>query len=256
VDRELEQRILGRKWFYRFVLPGGAVTETYIPDEVIGIHTTRERMTFQALDPIFAGRWDTVSCIDLACHEGYFANKLAERGCERVLGIDARAQHVEHANLIRDACGRGNLTFQVGDVTGLDPRRLGTFDVVLMYGLLYHLENPIGAIRQARALTGRVCLIETQVAPNLSGVTDWGSYRTTMPILGCFAMVDETAEIGAQNMETNLTAISLFPSLEALLWVMRAVGFTHVEVVQPPPDAYEQLATGKRVIVAGYVDTA
>jgi len=126
-----------------------------------------------------------------------------------VLGIDARVDHIEHANLIRSVFGRTNLTFQTGDVNGLDPAHVGTFDIVLMYGLIYHLENPIGAIRLARALARRVCLIETQVAPNLSGWLDWGTYRTTKPMLGCFAIIDETEELTEQNAEANLTSVSL-----------------------------------------------
>src|SRR5262249_43019568 len=149
----LEEQILGRKWFYHFKLPGGAVTETYLPEDVTPIHTTREQMLFQVLDPIFHGRWHTVTCVDLACHQGYFSQKLAEKGCRHVLGLDARPQHIEDAELIRAAYGRENLTFRVGSVTELDPARLGTFDVVLMFGLLYHLENPLGAVKLARALT-------------------------------------------------------------------------------------------------------
>ena len=44
------------------------------------------------------------------------------------------------------------------------------------------------------------------------------------------------------------------PSLEALLWIMRKIGFSRVEVLPPPDDAYEQLRYGKRVMVAGFVD--
>ena len=45
-----------------------------------------------------------------------------------------------------------------------------------MLGLLYHVENPVGALRLARALTRRACVIETQVTPNMTGVVDWGAY--------------------------------------------------------------------------------
>ncbi len=48
-------------------------------------------------------------------------------------------------------------------------------------------------------------------------------------------------------------AISLFPDINTLLYLMRAVGFDRVEVVQPSP-LNEQLANGKRAMVAGWVD--
>jgi hypothetical protein len=37
---------------------------------------------------------------------------------------------------------------------------------------------------------------------------------------------------------------------------LKSVGFTRVEVGPPPPDAYEQLAYGKRVVVAAFVEPA
>jgi tRNA (mo5U34)-methyltransferase len=38
---------------------------------------------------------------------------------------------------------------------------LGSFDVVLFLGVLYHLENPLGALRRVAALTEEVALIRT-----------------------------------------------------------------------------------------------
>jgi 2-polyprenyl-3-methyl-5-hydroxy-6-metoxy-1,4-benzoquinol methylase len=39
----------------------------------------------------------------------------------------------------------------------------GAFEVVLCLGLVCHFENPIGAIRMARALDHGVCVIESQL---------------------------------------------------------------------------------------------
>jgi ubiquinone/menaquinone biosynthesis C-methylase UbiE len=248
---DAERKVLEKKWFYRFRLPSGRVTETYIPPEVLKIHDTRLEMMFAALDPLFRGRWADVTCLDVACHEGFFSLHLADKGCRKVLGVDAREEHVRDARLIGKAYGRGNLEFRHGDVRRMDPKDLGTFDVVLMFGLLYHLENPIGALVLAKALTGRVCLLETQVAPNLTGLTDCGHYQWQKEMHGSFAIVDETEELA--NPESSVSGISLYPSKEGLLWVMRKLGFARVEVLPPPEGAYEQLAAGKRIMVAAYV---
>lgn len=250
---DLESRILARKWFYRFRLPSGAFTETHLPEDVASIHLTRERMLFQVLDPIFDGRWDDVTCVDLACHEGYFSNLLAEKGCRSILGIDERAEHIEHAELIRAVHDRKNLAFRAGNVDTIDPAKLGSFDVVLMYGLLYHLENPVGAIRLARALARRICLVETQVAPGLTGPIEWGSAQWTKNVAGSFAVIEEADSEHVQTVPGAMPVV-LVPSLEALLYVMRCAGFSRVEVVTPPANAYEQFVRGKRVVVAGYVD--
>jgi len=105
-----------------------------------------------------------------------------------------------------------------------------------------------------RTHTRRALLVETQIAPGLSGQIDWGSYRWTKQMHGAFAVIDETDEIAINNHEANTVPISLVPSLDALCHVMRAVGFARVDILRPPEGAHEQLASGKRVVVAGYVE--
>jgi tRNA (mo5U34)-methyltransferase len=83
-------------------------------------------------------------------------------------------------------------------------------------------------------------------------VMDWGKSTVSKEILGCLAIVDESSELAAQNNEANITPITLVPSLSGLLWLLKAVGFKDTQVITPPFDAYEQLASGKRVIVAAY----
>ena len=249
IKTELETAILTRQWFYRFRLPSGRMTETYLPEDVLKIHETREQMMMQVLSAEFAEGWENLRCADLACHEGFFAHKLALKGCKEIVGVDARSEHIEHANLIRKVFGHENLSFSVGDIQKLDMEGFGRFDVTLLFGILYHLENIVGALRVAQAITKGVCLIETQIAPNLSGITDWGSYKFNKEIIGCLAIVDESGELEGDNKEANTTAITLFPSLPALLWLLKAVGFKHTEIISPPVDAYEQLASGKRVMV-------
>ena len=50
-----------------------------------------------------------------------------------------------------------------------------------MLGLIYHLENPVGALRVAHALTRRICLVETQIVPGMTGMVDYGSFRFVRP---------------------------------------------------------------------------
>jgi hypothetical protein len=54
------------------------------------------------------------------------------------------------------------------DIEEARAAEIGTHDVTLMLGLLYHLENPVRALRLARAVTRRVLVIESQVVPHLS----------------------------------------------------------------------------------------
>lgn len=253
VNTELEEKILSRQWFYRFHLPGGKITDCYLPEYAQPIHTTRERMMNDFLDRELGNTIGNLTCIDLACHEGFFSHKLASRGFKKVVGVDARSEHIENANLIKEVYGHHNLSFQTGDIQTLKGEELGKFDVTLLFGILYHLENVVGALRLAQSITGKVCLMETQIVPNMTGVIDWGSYKFNKDIVGCLGIIDETTESdGNRNKESNLTPITLVPSLPGLLWLLKAVGFSRSVVLEPPADAYEQLSSKKRVIVAAY----
>ena len=251
---ELEARCLARPWFYPFRLASGAFTQTYVTPEVAKIHDTRLRMLQAGIAAHFGDPLPTgLTAVDLACHEGWFSQQVSALGFTGVLGLDARADHVADAALVARACGAGTLEFRQADVHALDADALGRFDLVLCLGLIYHLENPVGALRVARSLTapGGLCLVETQVVPNLAGPVDWGSYRFVKPLMGIFGLIDETDETHGPEMST--TGICLAPSVEGLLWIMRKVGFADVRLVTPPPDAYEQHRYGKRVMVIGRV---
>jgi hypothetical protein len=248
----LEQRILDKTWFYRFTLPSGKVTATYDDGALDRIHETRLAMLQQVVDSHFGGSLAGNNAIDIACHQGWFATKLAGWNADDVLAVDARAEHVADTTLIRDAFQLSKLRVEQSDVHALDPARSGQFDLVLMLGLIYHLENPVGALRQARALCRGACVVETQVVPGMSGMVDYGSYRFVRPLKGSFGIIDETDD--THGPEASTTGICLVPSVEALLWIMRKIGFARVELLPPPADAYEQLLHGKRVMVVGYVD--
>jgi hypothetical protein len=253
-NNPLIDQVLSRPWFYHFRLPDGQQTECYLPPEAHAVHTTRRDMMLTCLKQNLPEDWSQLEAVDLACHEGWFSMALAEHGMGNILGIDARQEHVDDAQQIFQACQRESVfKAQVGDIHALDTDTLGRFDLCLMFGLLYHLENPVGALRVARALTKRVCLVETQVAPNLSGPLDWGNYQFVKPMMGSFAIIDETEETHGPEMST--LGICLAPSVEALIWLMQKVGFDRVELLRPPEDAYEQHRHYKRVIVAGYVES-
>lgn len=249
---DLEARALAKTWFYPFRLPSGAITRSYDEGALDGIHFTRRQMLDTALDQAFPDGFGDLSAVDLACHQGWFATHLAERGFGRVLAVDAREEHVEDASLIRNALGFDQMTVQQGDVHALTAEAQGKHDLVLCFGLIYHLENPVGALRTARALCKRLCLVETQVVPGLTGWVDYGSYRFVRPLKGSFGIIDETGE--THGPEASTTGICLVPSIEALVWIMQKVGFTRVELLPVPEDGYEQLVHRKRVMVAGWVD--
>lgn len=246
----LETKALEQKWFYEFILPSGRKTKLNIPDFVAQIHTTRLAMMNSILEPYFMNKWPNTTAIDIACHEGYFATQLAKRGCKRVVGIDARPENIQKATLMRNIYQYTNLNFLEGNLKNLNSKDFEPADIVLMFGLLYHLEDPIGAIRFARALTKKICLIETQVAPSLSGLIEWGSCYSHKDIKGTFTLIDEIDEVDC-NKEASTTGISLCPSTQGLTWILGRF-FPKIQIVPPIPNGHEQLVSGNRIMIAAY----
>ena len=248
----LLDQVRARRWFYEFDLPDGTRTSTDLPAGVESIHTTRRTMLDAALAHALGGDYTTLTALDLACHQGWFALHLARRGFREVLGVDGREEHLADARLVARALGVANFRTLRVDLEDARAADIGQHDVTLMLGLLYHLENPVRALRLARAVTRRLLVIESQVVPHMSGVVDWGSWRFQRHMVGNFGIIDETDETHAP--EASVRGICLAPSVEALEWLLRRVGFARVERLLPPPDGHEQLVGHKRAMFAAHVE--
>jgi len=251
-EREaLYRKALQHAWFYPLTLPDGRALPSTHDGKVDAIHVTRARMLDAFVAKQFPGDRGALNAVDLACHQGWFSLQLARAGFGTVAAIDARHEHVADAGLLAQIYELDAISPRQRDVFALKPEQDGLYDLVLMFGLLYHLENPVGALRVARSLAKTACVIETQVVPHLSGMVDWGSYEYVRPLKGCFGIIDEIDETHAP--EASVTGVCLAPSTEGLLWLLRAVGFSDAFVLPVPDDGYEQLRHGKRVMVAAIV---
>ncbi len=249
---DFKNECLAKEWFYPFVLPNGQTVPSTHQHQLDLIHETRTQMMKDFIHRHFGPVPDRkLDAIDLACHQGWFSSKLIELGFTSVLATDARDNHIDDAQLIFNAMEQaGKIRTLQSDVHSLDTKALGTFDLVLCFGLIYHLENPVGALRKAFELCKNVCLIETQIAPGQTGVVDYGSYRFVKKIEASFVVIDETHE--THGTEASTQGICLIPNLEGLIWILEKIGFSRVEVLPVPADGYEQLLYGKRAMLAAY----
>jgi tRNA (mo5U34)-methyltransferase len=235
-------------WFYRFEFDNQAHTVSFADENALEIHESRAQCIFPFLDECFKGRWHDVSCLDVACHEGWFAFQIAQRGARLVKGIDIRPERIERANFIKEAGAITNTSFEVRDLFTLDPAREGVFDLTLFLGILYHLEDPVRGFRAVRALTRDVCVIEGQVARFHENIaTAWGSKEEIRSGPACVVI-----DADPQHSPAG-AGVSLVPSLEALQKIIRAAGFRRQELVQPVPSLHEQYVHFDRVIVFAFV---
>lgn len=107
-------------------------------------------------------------------------------------------------------------------------------------------------LRNVAAVTGELCILETQVIEEVEGFAEWGSREWTRPYRGVLALIDESGEFHAGNRETGITPVAMCPSPRALLFMLQKAGFSKAEILTPPPGAYEQHARGQRVVCAAW----
>ncbi len=79
--------------------------------------------------------------LDLGCGEGVYAIEAGLRGAE-VLALDARTQRMEKGAACAARHGLTNVQFIQKDVRQVTREAFGSFDVVYLLGLLYHLDAP------------------------------------------------------------------------------------------------------------------
>lgn len=211
------------------------------------IHETRLAMMEPAVKEVLLSASPDGTVVDLACNEGWFSQRMLELGAKSVLGIDIREVNVIRARLVAEQLGipAEEIDFQTGDVYALDPNELGQFDVVLLLGLIYHVEDPTGAIRVARRLAKRVCVIETQLTRQSEPLA-WGrGSRHTAAAPASFAAYTE--EDSEDNPVASASGIlSLIPNVAAVEEMCAVSGFRLCEQIDPPPMAHPQYGEGDR----------
>jgi ubiquinone/menaquinone biosynthesis C-methylase UbiE len=242
----LEEKVLAQEWFYRFNLPSGRVTSIYVPDEIEHIHRTRRDMMLAELGPLLDAHPGELTAIDVASHQGWFSLELAKR-CKSVLGIEYQDRHIQSSRLIAECLGVNNAKFVHGNIETMVAGTHEPADIVINFGLMYNLENPIGALRRCREMTKRVLLIETQTTIlDMEGAVDSGHSSSTNYMHGYWGLFSGNPH----NIDGSASDIVFYPSPKGLVWVLQKLGFREVEILTPPPGAYQQIATGKRIIVA------
>jgi trans-aconitate methyltransferase len=218
-------------WFYPFPIDG---IECMLPAEVLPLHETRIKALTQ-----FLTTHPCSSAIDLGCHQGYFTLEL-EKHIPKVEGIDRFADSIEQAQFVYSNLGNGRSTFKQATIENY----IASADLVLCYGVLYHVENPIEVLRKISTMSLKYCIIETQVAsPSKPHVED-GTYKSVRTPLGTFTLVSDYSDTNIGG----LTDIALVPDLDAILNILKLLGFK-TELYKPASTDYEQFVRGQRVII-------
>jgi len=106
---------------------------------------------FESLSLPLSGK----SVIDVGCGIGRFSAFLTEQGAD-VFCVDGRVENIEK---LREFYPSRKCA--VVDVESSDLLEHGNFDVVFCYGLLYHLSDPYGFIKNASKICNEMMILET-----------------------------------------------------------------------------------------------
>jgi SAM-dependent methyltransferase len=150
-------------WHYEFDLKGEL---TPAPGGLPNRHEQRKRYFFDPLVRLCGGTLAGKRVLDLGCTAGWWSLAAVESGCEFVLGLDTKPRNVEQARFVFETLEveRGRYEFVVGSAFELDELGVGSFDVVLCLGLLYHVSAPVALLRGISAHNEDVLLIDTALS--------------------------------------------------------------------------------------------
>jgi hypothetical protein len=236
------EAVKSQQWFYEFRLPDGSITQSYLPDFVRPIHHTREKALRKFLkDFSSSGIFD--KAIDVSCHEGYYSHLLAGF-FKHVRAIDKNEGSLAKAKLITEALNVNNIEYIL---TSLEEwKDAEPADLVLCYGLLYHIENPVEIMRKLTAITKKAICIESQILPSSSKMLiEDGCYIKQRESKGTFGLCMDYPTI----KEGGLTELALVPSADALVSLLEYFGFGNIRFYEPEEVDYEQFTRGHRVII-------
>jgi SAM-dependent methyltransferase len=149
------------------------------------------------------------SVLDAGCGVGHLASYFLKIGCD-VTCVDGRQENIDRLRQLYPAARVG-----VFDVQTDSLKPLGSFDVVFSYGLLYHLESPVAALRNMASVCEQILLLETQICDHV------------LPVL--------RIEAEPASADQALRGLGGRPSPSFIVTVLRNIGFRNVYAPRTPP---------------------
>ena len=204
---ELRRRVSQVDWFHTIDLGGGIVTP--------GRDDSPRSLRRVGLPHDLSGR----TVLDVGAWDGFYSFESERRGASRIVAADSFAWRAAGGGrstgkagfqLAREALGSKVEDVEV-DVLDLSPEQVGTFDVVLFLGVLYHLRHPLLALERVASVTGELLVLETAVDLAFTR-------RPAMAFYPGLELADD---------HTNWWG----PNEAAVVAMLGSVGFSSVEVV-------------------------
>jgi tRNA (mo5U34)-methyltransferase len=230
-----------KPWFHCIDLGQGIVTKT---ERAATEPVDHPRGTWEIIKNCLPQDLTGKRVLDVGCNAGFYSIEAKRRNAARVLGVDSQRHQVRQALFARRVLGL-DIDFNRMSVYDLRLETVGTFDVVLALGLIYHLKHLILALERLFDVTGEMLILETAVLPP-DKIPDLpfpcsvgGEGRPHHPM----AYVENT--VGDKEAVFNW----FLPSPRATQALLRDVGFDEVVIVSVRGD--RAVLVGRKPRAAG-----
>jgi tRNA (mo5U34)-methyltransferase len=143
-----------RHWHQTFeILPGVTTPGSYDPGFMI------EKMQ---LPRDLSG----LRALDIGSSDGFFSMTLRQRGAE-VVALDYRPKELHGFGVMERLTGL-RFDYRQGNLYDITQEKFGSFDIVLFFGVLYHLPDMLKALAILRSVCSGEMFLETHCAVDLT----------------------------------------------------------------------------------------
>lgn len=154
----LQSQIDAIPWFHHF----DRETFGFETKGIKGIPNRREVELWGFTAELFKGK----TVLDIGAWDGYFSFYAEAMGASRVLATDhfcwgGEGWGTKAGFDFAHRLLKSNVESLEADLPAITPESVGTFDVVLFLGVLYHLPDPIQGLKRASALTNSLLIVES-----------------------------------------------------------------------------------------------
>jgi len=141
-------------WFHKLDLGHGIVTGGWSAPAV-------DKLPHYGLPEDMTG----MRVLDIGCAEGFFSFEAERRGAAEVVAVDSFPDSVRRFHIARDAYGAKAQAYLV-NVYDLSAKTMGTFDLVMYFGVSYHLRHPLLALEKIAEVCTGTLLMQTHSFEN------------------------------------------------------------------------------------------
>ncbi len=148
---ELKKKINEIKWWHQIDLGNGIITP--------GQGKTADLFKRLGLPENLKGK----TVLDIGAWDGFYSFECEKKGASRVLATDSfvwKYRTKDGFDLAKKVL-KSKVEEKLIDVLDISPETVGTFDIVLFSGVLYHMRHPLLSLEKVYSVTKEMAIIET-----------------------------------------------------------------------------------------------